>query len=473
MPRSESGAVMARLLLVLLLAGLLVLAGVAAFRTGAAPTIAIEPARPGIGRSTPVRIAVEGSARGLDGLRVELVQGDRTHALLERDFTPTAPWEIWKEGTRRAEVRIDVGRDTVKGLRQGEATIRVTAQRPSALLRSPDPAVRELKLPVRLTPPTLHELSSAVYVAQGGCEAVTYRVGETAVRDGVRAGEWWFPGTPLPGGAPRDRFALFAVPHDVSDPASVRLVATDDVGNEASVAFIDEFFPRRWRADTIQVDDAFLQKVVDEIMSHTPELEDRGSPLDNWLAINRGVRAANARTLVELARSSKPSFLWAQPFFRMRSAPTARFGDHRTYLYGGREVDQQDHLGEDMADTEGIAVPAANDGVVVLARYFGIYGNTVIVDHGYGLMSLYGHLSAIDVKEGDTVRREQRVGLTGETGLAGGDHLHFAMLLHGLPVQPTEWWDAHWIQDRLARKLPTLRQALLAQAAPSSAATAP
>jgi len=132
---------------------------------------------------------------------------------------------------------------------------------------------------------------------------------------------------------------------------------------------------------------------------------------------------------------------------------TAPFAEHRTYVYGGRAVDQQDHLGFDLAVTKAVAVPASNDGVVVMARYFGIYGNAVVVDHGYGLMSLYGHLSSFAVKEGQQVKRGEVIGRTGDTGLAGGDHLHFAILLGGLPVDPVEWWDPHWIQDRIVRKL--------------------
>ena len=100
-----------------------------------------------------------------------------------------------------------------------------------------------------------------------------------------------------------------------------------------------------------------------------------------------------------------------------------------------------------------ISPTAANSGTVVLARYFGIYGNAVVVDHGYGLMSLYGHLSTLEVVPGQTVERGQTLGRTGETGLAGGDHLHFTMLLHGLAVNPVEWWDPHWLEDRIFRKL--------------------
>jgi len=307
---------------------------------------------------------------------------------------------------------------------------------------------------VRLTPPSVGVLSTQTYVRQGGCEAVVYRVGEGAERHGVQAGDWFFPGYPLPGGQPGEQFALFAVPYDLGDATNVRLVAADVVGNAAQVAFIDKFFPEPPTSDVIEVSDAFLEKVVPPIMSQTPDLEDRGSLLENYLQINRDLRRANAKELVEIAARSKPEFLWSRPFAPMiNAAVMAAFADRRTYRYQGREIDRQDHLGFDLASTQQDSIPSANDGVVVLARYMGIYGNTVIVDHGYGLMSLYGHLSSIAVSEGDRVSRGQTLGRTGVTGLAVGDHLHFTMLLHGLPVNPREWWDGHWIEDRLERKL--------------------
>jgi murein DD-endopeptidase MepM/ murein hydrolase activator NlpD len=183
-------------------------------------------------------------------------------------------------------------------------------------------------------------------------------------------------------------------------------------------------------------------------------MTDRGALLDNYLAMNRDLRQANAKRLIELAARSKPQFLWRKTFLPVANAAVrSSFADRRTYMYNGQAVDQQDHLGFDMASVQRAPVQSVNDGIVALAEYFGIYGNTVVVDHGYGLMSLYGHLSEIAVKEGDTVTRGQTVGRTGDTGLAAGDHLHFAMLLHGLAVNPIEWWDEHWIQDRLVRKL--------------------
>ncbi len=454
MHRDQSGRVLVLLLLAVVVAALVAFLAVAALRAGPAPRIEIKPGLPGIGKRTPVTVHVTEPRRGLSRVSVQLVQGDRVESLAEKGYSPGSAWRFWGSVTAEDTIAVPVGRETIKGLRAGPATIRVTADRASSWLRHPAPAVVEVTLPVRLVPPSLERLSIQTYVNQGGCEAVVYRVGETSVRDGVKAGSWWFPGFPLPGGGKQDRFALFAVPYDMSDVSGVKLVAQDDVGNEAEASFIDKFFPQPTPSETLTLTDAFLNKVVPGIMSQTPDLADKGGLLENFLAINRDLRKSDAEILTEAASKSKPEFLWSRAFAPLLNAKvTARFASRRTYLFQGRTVDHQDHLGFDLAATKAVPVPASNDGVVVIARYFGIYGNAVLVDHGYGLQSLYGHLSSIDVKEGQEVKQGQVLGRTGDTGLAGGDHLHFGLLLDGLPVSPVEWWDAHWIRDRIARKL--------------------
>jgi murein DD-endopeptidase MepM/ murein hydrolase activator NlpD len=194
---------------------------------------------------------------------------------------------------------------------------------------------------------------------------------------------------------------------------------------------------------------------VPEILSQSPAIQDQGDILKNYLAINRDLRKANNTQLAELAAKSQPRFLWTQPFQQLgNSKVEASFADRRTYTYKGRDIDRQDHLGYDLASTSNAAVSASNDGVVVLAEFFGIYGNTVVIDHGLGLLSLYGHLSSFGaIKPGDKVARGQEIGRSGATGLAGGDHLHYSMILHSVQVDPKEWWDPHWIKDRITSKL--------------------
>jgi murein DD-endopeptidase MepM/ murein hydrolase activator NlpD len=438
------------LFFVVLLLGFL---AVEILRVGPPPEISILPASPVIGKRTQVKVSVAEPVRGLSSVTVEFVQGERTEKLAERTYSPRSTFQFWGARTERDSITVDVGRDTITGLKPGDAAIRVRAGRASTWLRHPGAAAQEITLPVRLIPPTLQVTSTQTYVTQGGCGVVVYRVGETAVRDGVRSGDWWFPGYALPGGAKSERFALFAVPYDMPQP-KVRLIAADAAANEAERSFIDKFFPKAPKRDTIQLSEAFMAKVVPEIMAQTPELRDRGNLLDNYLAVNDELRKIDAEALKNLGRESRAEFLWTRPFLAMPNGKVmSAFADHRTYVYQGKDVDHQDHLGFDLAVTAHAPIPAANSGVVVMAKYFGIFGNAVVIDHGFGLMSLYGHLSSIGVTVGQKVGRGDVIGQTGETGLAGGDHLHYTTLLQGLPVDPAEWWDGHWIKDRVALKL--------------------
>ena len=431
----------------------LIILGIAIFYVGAPPVINIQLTMPTIGKRSPMTVEVSEARRGLTRVRVEFIQDANTALLDEKNYKPSMQIPFLGGKTEKDTLPVVAGLQALPELKGGQAIIRVTAGRAGTWLRKPSDVVEELTLPVRLTPPSLQVTSTQTYVTQGGSEAVTYRVGETATLDGVRVGELWFPGYPLPGGGPNDRFALFAVPYDMSTP-DVRLVAEDSAGNAAEAGFIGNFTRRRLSTDTIQVNDAFLNKVVPPILAQTPEFREHGTLLDSYVAINREMRESNAETIKALAGNTQKSFLWNKPFLMMpNSKPTANFAERRTYLYQGREIDQQDHLGIDLAQTKQAPIPSANDGVVVLARFLGIYGNAVVIDHGYGLMTIYGHLSSIAVTEGQKITRGETIGRTGETGLAGGDHLHYCTLLMGMPVNPIEWSDGNWIKNRIAGKL--------------------
>jgi hypothetical protein len=439
----------------LIILGIVLLAALAQgiFCVGGSPSVKVTPSMPAIGKRTLVKIELSEPRRGIAHVSVDLVQGDKAARLAKKNFPVASQFIFWGAKTPKDTLLVEAGKQALPALTGGTAAIRVTVERAGTWLRSPNPVVEEVVLPVRLTPPSLQVVSTQAYVAQGGCEAVVYRVGESAARSGVRAGAWWFPGFPLPGAGKQDRFALFAVPYDMAEP-NVRLVVEDAAGNSAEMGFIDKFFPKPARSDDMEIGDAFLNKVVPEILSQSPELQDRGSLLDNYLAINRELRQKDGDVIKELGQKSKPAFLWTKPFSMIPNGKVmAAFADRRTYLYQGKVVDHQTHLGYDLAVTKQSPIPAANNGTVVYAKYFGIYGNAVLIDHGYGLMTIYGHLSSISVKEGQQVTKGDVIGRTGETGLAGGDHLHFSTILQGLPVTPVEWCDGHWINDRISKKL--------------------
>ncbi|HCC56078.1 MAG TPA: M23 family peptidase, partial [Solibacterales bacterium] len=178
-----------------------------------------------------------------------------------------------------------------------------------------------------------------------------------------------------------------------------------------------------------------------------------GDMLSRFLKINGEMRRANNQTLADLRKDTADHFLFTEPFYQVIPAVEAQFADVRTYLYHGKKVDQQVHLGFDLADKSHMVVPAANGGRVVFAEMLGIYGNCIVIDHGAGLQSIYGHMSEFSVKKGDMVKRGQQIGRSGQTGMAGGDHLHYSMQVDGVQVNPVEWWDAHWLRDRIWSKL--------------------
>jgi len=176
--------------------------------------------------------------------------------------------------------------------------------------------------------------------------------------------------------------------------------------------------------------------------------------LPAFLKINNDLRRMNNEKIAALSKKTSPQILWHEAFQPAGGSQVeSAFADFRTYVYGGKDVDRQVHLGFDLAKTANAPVAAANDGKVLYASDLGIYGNCVILDHGMGVQSLYGHLSSFDVQDGQDVKKGQMLGKSGQTGLAGGDHLHFSMMVDGQFVNATEWWDPHWIQDRITRKL--------------------
>lgn len=428
----------------------------AALSVGEAPTIELSADREAVGAGTRVEARFLAARDGLVGVRLEAVQGDSVAVLAEQAFQARSMWAFWNDPqTTEAALTADIGRGRPDWLREGEVTLRAVALRAAGKLRSPDPVVVEKTLPVRFRPPALAVLSSQHYVTQGGSGAVRYRVGEGGSRSGVRAGDEEFLGWPFPGGGEGEMFALFGVPWDLGDSDAIRVFAEDAAGNRVERAFVDQFKPIPPKRDSIEVSESFLERVVPDIVANSPGFDATGSLLDQYLRINGAMRAQNIATIREVAKRSKPDRLWSGSFLQMpNTKKMAGFAEQRTYLNKGRAVDQQTHLGVDLASTARASVPAAASGEIAFAEYLGIYGNAVMIDHGYGLLTIYAHLSSIDVQVGDRVERGQSLGRSGATGLAGGDHLHFGVAIQGLEVSPIEWLDAKWVSEKIDSRLP-------------------
>ncbi|HZE21695.1 MAG TPA: M23 family metallopeptidase, partial [Desulfobaccales bacterium] len=278
----------------------------------------------------------------------------------------------------------------------------------------------------------------------GGTGVIDYHLNKEVKESGVLVGDRFYQGFPNPKGTKGDYVVLFPVPQEGPADFQVQLVARPSLGNEVKQAVSLKARPRRWRHDTIKLSDGFLRRVAASF-----PVKDPSNLLAAYLEVNRDMRVKSSEIFRKTGSHSNPQPLWAGAFQRFYGKPMARFGDRRTYKYQDQVVDHETHLGEDLASLVHSPVYAANNGEVVYAGPLLIYGNTVILDHGLGVFSSYSHMSQIDVKVGDRVNKGAVLGRTGQTGLAAGDHLHFAVNLQGEFVDPLEWWDPHWMKDQV------------------------
>ncbi len=419
-----------------------------------APTVTIEQPDRIVGQAGTLTVTARTPAAKFKAFTITLEQNGQTTPLYTLDAAapPTT-------GPDTIRVSQPFGKQAVPSLRAGTARIVVSATRKSFLNLRTLTTTATKDVQVRLEPPRISVVSTHHYVNRGGSEFVVYRATPDDVSSGVRVGDVEYPGFPLGRGAdPSLKGAFFALLYDQPLNAKIAAFARDEAGNEATAAFVDNVFEKPQKKSRIEIDDRFIDRVAPEIRQNSPELkiDERtgGTNLDVFLKENGELRTMNAEKIQMLAKQTSPMRLWDGPFVQLgNSKVEAAFADHRTYVYKGKEVDHQVHLGFDLAVTSRVPVVAANAGTVLNASWLGIYGNCVILDHGMGVQSLYGHLSSFDVKVGDKVARGQTLGRSGMTGMAGGDHLHFTMLVNGRMVNPVEWWDPHWISDRVMRKL--------------------
>jgi hypothetical protein len=434
--------------LLLIIAAVVIL--VVALGRGTAPTIDASAIPRAVGMHTSLTIRIRDNM-GLHRARVYYVQNGHELPVAAQDGQQGRNWLFGPKQGREVALNLYLGRKDVPGLQDGTADLVIEAQ--AANVRRSKSFVRRT-VEVRSVPPTVATVTTQLYVNQGGADMVVYTVSPGTSESGVEVAGQFFPGYQMPKGSAGTMFSIFAFPYNAPADARFELIARDDAGNETRQALPVHSFPKNFPARPMQISDDFIQRVVMPIIANTPNLSDQHDPLKNFLLANHDLRRENSQRLAELSKQTTQQFLWHGAFTRLPAKTEASFADHRYYIYHGQKVDDEYHLGIDLAGTQHMPIKAANSGRVVMAQYFGIYGNAVLIDHGYGLMSLYGHMNDFAVKPGDMVQQGQVIGHTDTTGMAGGDHLHFSILLHGVQIDPKEWWDPHWIHDRIEAKLP-------------------
>jgi len=340
------------------------------------------------------------------------------------------------------------------GIKEGPAVLRVSARDASLwnLFRGNETVIQK-NLTIDLTPPTIELIADDRYVNFGGVGVIVYKSSADTASSGIKLGNHYFPG--FPGqikGHPDYFLAYFAHAYDVPPEARAQVVAIDKAGNSKEMPLAYELKDVKYKKSTIAVSDNFLQNKVAPLLKDAGARQ--GTPKDIFVAVNHALRKENEDKITAVTSKATPSILWHGAFTQLSNSKVeANFADSRTYTYNGEPIDTAFHLGYDLSVTKHYPIEAANSGSVAFAGDLGIYGNAVILDHGLGLFTLYGHMSSIDVKVGDSVQQRQILGKTGETGLAAGDHLHYGVYLDGIAILPVEWWDPKWIADNITPKL--------------------
>jgi hypothetical protein len=448
---------------VIALAGLMGAALVALWALSGHTSLSVSPAPAVIGVSTPVKVLLT-NPHGVRRVEAYIEQNGARYELLDRQTPATRIF--WHRHEAPLSITFDAGKDKAPNLKDGPARLVVEAVS-NDFGGSTDSAAYDVK--VMLEAPRVAADGFQHYVNQGGMELVTFTPGGSWTEAGVRVGPYTFRSFPLPG-HPEERFAMFGYPWDLPPDLAPLVYARNPAGAEATAHFWFKLFPKRFRVRDFPLDDALMEKLVNSV-DPTGQVLPGKDLLDRFLYINGEMRRKNNQQLADLRFKTEEKILWHGPFLHW-GKEEADFADARDYIYKGRKVDHQVHLGFDLSDVVGGAVEAANDGRVVWASDLGIYGNCVVLDHGYGLQSIYGHLQRIDVRVGDLVQKGGRMGIAGQTGLAGGVHVHFSMQIDGVETTPREWWDEHWIKDRILSKLAPEKIAELSAAAPAPRAAA-
>jgi len=420
------------------------------FFEGENPKAELSPLPEYITGESEFSIKVTDKKRGLRNIKVSLRQDGPSISVFEKKF----PYEgiFNKKGVHFYEEPFTI--DPKKfGLVQGQVYLTVEIHDFSKR-RGGDGnlSIIEHKMILDNIPPSIAAISKHHNINIGGSGLIVYKTSADTSESGVFVNDLFFKGSPFTKDGKEIFLCYFALPFNRSNDSKLYLWARDNAGNEKKGTFYYHIRDRRFRKDTIMLRDKLLAKIIEPF---SPDIfGEKTKDIEKYLFINKEIREENHAFLRELCKDPTEEKLWNNAWIRMKNAATmATFGDEREYFYNGELVDTEFHLGIDLASLAMSPVQASNAGNVIYAQDLGIYGQTVVIDHGQGLCTIYGHLSSIDVKTDQIVEKGDMIGFSGSTGLATGDHLHFGFLVQGIPVNPIEWWDSHWIKDNVDRKL--------------------
>ncbi|MBU1168947.1 MAG: M23 family metallopeptidase [Proteobacteria bacterium] len=421
---------------------------------GERPVVEIDLPVRSIGLSTSMSGTVSDRKSGIKSIWIAISQAGADHVLVDKTFHSN----VLSRGDRTYESPVEFVIEPQRlGLIDGPVLLRIRVS--DCSFRnwfSGNITYIEKELLIDTKPPEIDVLSKNHNLVRGGAGLAIYRVSEAGGPTGVHVGDDFYPGYTGYFKDPDIFLSFFALNHKQGPGTNMYIEATDSAGNSARAGFVYYIGHKNYKDDKIPISDSFLNAKMPEFsVKGFAENEDN---LAKFLKINGDIRRENGETIMNPATRTEKQVLWKDAFLRLPgSATRANFADHRSYMYKGKKVDDQYHLGFDLASIKQAPVPAANSGKIALIDTIGIYGKTIVIDHGFGLFSTYSHLSRVGVNEGENVGKGDVIGNTGITGLTGGDHLHYGMFIDHTFVDPLQWWDQSWIDNNITSKLSDIK----------------
>lgn len=414
-------------------------------------------------KSYEMSLDVTDHKTGLRKIIVSIIQEGKEKVLLKKQYKASNFLELLPESKTIRDLFIIPVESWKYGMTDGDAVIRIMVSDYSWRgWNKGNIFYIEKKVIIDSKPPRISVLTKRHNIQRSGTALVIYKLFEENLKSGVKVGDNFFPGHSGLFENKNIYTAFFALNHMQGPGSQISVVAEDMAGNITKRGFYHYIRDKNFKTDILNISDRFLElKMPDfDVGAKNGFFQESKNPLlKKFLYINRDVRKNNVETILNVPLITENKKYWDGRFLRLKgSARRAGFADRRIYKYKGKEIDRAVHLGVDLASTANAPVKAGNSGRVVFAQFAGIFGNTIMIDHGFGLFSLYSHLSQISVTKGDMVKKGDDIGFTGLTGLAVGDHLHFSMIVHNVFVNPVEWWDDSWIRNNITSKIDFVKQ---------------
>ena len=390
----------------------------------------------------PIKVKITDDS-GVKFLRATLSDGKNSILLIKKLLSPS-----------KKEVSIDIKfprTGFVTNKKYFELTIEVTDSSKWNFF-SGNQIIKKSIIHVDTRRPELYIINNSYKIIRGGVATVVFKAYDENLKDLFIKTNFGKVFRPTPFYKKGYYISLLAWPSDKKS-FKATIVATDKAGNTAKNRIKFYLKAKRYRVSKIKLKDSFLNGKITELAEENSNNAENMSKIEKFKFVNEILRAKNEQ-IIENITSKAPSSMIKNfkmnPFYPLKNAAAVTsFGDHRFFKYQGNLVSESYHLGLDLASISEANIISSNGGIVVFAKYNGIYGNNIIISHGLGVYSLYGHCSSMLVDDGEKIKAEQVIAKSGMTGLALGDHLHFGILVQGVEVRPEEWMDTNWMKDNI------------------------